>query len=47
MNDIVWAINPHRDRLSDLTQRMRWFTSDVFTARQIEFSFASLAHSRP
>ena len=40
MNDIVWAINPNRDHLSDLAQRMRRFASDVFTARDIEFSFA-------
>ena len=40
MNDIVWAINPKRDRLSDLTQRMRRFASDAFTVRDIEFSFS-------
>jgi signal transduction histidine kinase len=39
MSDIVWAINPRRDRLSDLVQRMREFAGDVFTAREIEFSF--------
>jgi ligand-binding sensor domain-containing protein/signal transduction histidine kinase len=39
MSDIVWAINPKRDRLSDLTQRMRRFASDLFTARQIAFTF--------
>jgi len=39
LNDIVWAINPRRDHLSDLTQRMRRFASDVFTARDIEFTF--------
>lgn len=39
MSDIVWAINPNRDRLSDLTQRMRRFSSDIFTARNIEFQF--------
>jgi signal transduction histidine kinase/ligand-binding sensor domain-containing protein len=39
MSDIVWAINPKRDRLRDLTQRMREFTSEVFTARDIEFRF--------
>ncbi|MGB7923329.1 MAG: two-component regulator propeller domain-containing protein [Pyrinomonadaceae bacterium] len=39
MSDIVWAINPQKDHLSDLTQRMRRFASDVFTARNIEFSF--------
>jgi len=39
MSDIVWAINPRRDRLGDLAQRMREFAGDVFTAREIEFSF--------
>jgi signal transduction histidine kinase len=39
MNDIVWAINPRRDRLADLSHRMRRFASDVFTARDIAFSF--------
>jgi two-component sensor histidine kinase len=41
MSDIVWAVNPKRDRLSDLTQRMRRHASDVFTAHDIEFSFAA------
>lgn len=39
MNDIVWAINPARDHLSDLSHRMRRFASDVFTARDLKFSF--------
>lgn len=39
MSDIVWAINPRRDHLSDLLQRMRRFASDVFTARHIAFNF--------
>ena len=39
MSDIVWAIKPERDHLGDLTQRMRHFASDVFTARGIEFRF--------
>ena len=39
MSDIVWAIDPRKDHLSDLTQRMRRFCSDVFTARQIAFEF--------
>src|SRR5262249_33310650 len=38
MSDIVWAINPHRDNLSELTHRMRRFASDTFTARNIEFN---------
>ncbi|MEP7272777.1 MAG: triple tyrosine motif-containing protein [Acidobacteriota bacterium] len=39
MSDIVWAINPDKDQLSDLVQRMRRFSSDLFTARRIEFRF--------
>jgi signal transduction histidine kinase/ligand-binding sensor domain-containing protein len=39
MRDIVWAINPKRDRLLDLTRRMRTFASDIFTSRHIEFRF--------
>jgi ligand-binding sensor domain-containing protein/two-component sensor histidine kinase len=39
MSDIVWAINPQRDHLSDLTQRMRRFASDILSARDIDFRF--------
>ena len=39
MRDIVWAINPKRDKLLDLTRRMRGFASDIFTSRDIEFQF--------
>jgi ligand-binding sensor domain-containing protein/two-component sensor histidine kinase len=39
MSDIVWAINPKRDSLLDLTRRMRRFAADAFTARDIAFSF--------
>ena len=39
MSDIVWAINPQRDHLRDLTQRMRRFASDVLSARGIAFEF--------
>ncbi len=41
MNDIVWALNPQRDRLSDLTHRLRRLASDVFTAREIDFEFTA------
>src|SRR5207253_3013310 len=41
MSDIVWAINPNKDHLRDLIQRMRRFASDLFTARQIEFTFTA------
>ena len=37
MSDIVWAINPQKDHLRDLTQRMRRFAADSFTARNIKF----------
>jgi PAS domain S-box-containing protein len=39
MSDIVWAINPQKDHLSDLTQRMRLFASDIFTGGNIKFRF--------
>ncbi len=39
MSDIVWAIDPHKDRLPDLLQRMRRFASDVLTSRNIDFEF--------
>jgi len=35
MGDIVWAINPAKDRLGDLTQRMRRFASDTLAPRNI------------
>jgi ligand-binding sensor domain-containing protein/two-component sensor histidine kinase len=39
MSDIVWSINPKRDTVGDLTQRMRIFASDVFPARHIALHF--------
>jgi PAS domain S-box-containing protein len=39
MSDVVWAINPQKDFLHDLVQRMRRFASDVFTTRGIKFEF--------
>jgi signal transduction histidine kinase/ligand-binding sensor domain-containing protein len=39
MSDIVWAITPSKDHLSDLVQRMRRFASDVLAARGISFRF--------
>lgn len=43
MSDIVWAINPQKDHLYDLTRRMRRFVSEVFPARGIEFRFRAPA----
>ncbi|MBS1808870.1 MAG: hypothetical protein JST84_11805 [Acidobacteria bacterium] len=39
MSDLVWAINPKRDQLSDLSQRMRRFASDTLTAKDIVLRF--------
>jgi signal transduction histidine kinase len=41
MSDIVWAINPKRDTLLDLIQRMRRFATEVLTPRGIEFRFSA------
>jgi ligand-binding sensor domain-containing protein/signal transduction histidine kinase len=38
MSDIVWAINPLQDHLSDLVRKMRRLTSDILPARNIEFN---------
>lgn len=38
MGDIVWAVNPRRDTLGDLIQRIRRFGSDVLSTRGIEFT---------
>lgn len=37
MSDIVWAIDPRKDHLPDLTQRMRRFARDVLSAKEIDF----------
>ncbi len=39
MSDIVWAINPQKDNLSDLTGRMRRFAADILTAGNIRFNW--------
>ena len=39
MSDIVWAINPQKDYLNDLVQRMRRFGSDVLSSRGVHFEF--------
>jgi ligand-binding sensor domain-containing protein/two-component sensor histidine kinase len=45
MSDIVWAINPKRDHLVDLTQRMRRFVNDVLEAADIEVTFTAPQHA--
>jgi signal transduction histidine kinase len=46
MSDIVWAVNPQRDHLSDLTYRMRRFAEDLLDARDIEFTFKVPPHEK-
>jgi signal transduction histidine kinase len=41
MSDIVWAINPARDSLLDLTRRMRQHADEIFTLRGIELRFSA------
>ncbi len=40
IGDIVWAIQPHKDHLSDLKQRMRRFAADVLSARNVEMHWS-------
>lgn len=46
MGDIVWAINPERDSLLDLTRRMRQHAEEIFERREIDLEFNATAHSR-
>jgi len=39
MGDIVWAIDPQKDRVANLTQRMRRFAEDLAGARGIALEF--------
>ena len=39
MSDIVWVVNPNKDRIGDLTQRMRRVADDAFTAANVAFRF--------
>jgi ligand-binding sensor domain-containing protein/two-component sensor histidine kinase len=41
MSDIVWAINPKRDHLLDLIQRMRRVASEVLAGGKIECEFSA------
>jgi len=39
LGDTVWAIDPRKDRLQDLIQRMRRFAGDLLVERQIDLLF--------
>jgi ligand-binding sensor domain-containing protein/signal transduction histidine kinase len=43
MSDIVWAINPKRESLLDLTRRMREHADELFTQRAIQLRFTAPA----
>ncbi len=45
MSDIVWAINPQRDSLIDLTSKMRRHAEEVFPLRGIELKFITPDHA--
>ena len=40
MSDIVWMINPNKDQLRDLLQRLRRFAGETLTPRHIDVKFA-------
>jgi signal transduction histidine kinase len=46
MGDIVWAIQPRNDHLSNLQQRMRRFAADVLSARNIGMHWSVSDSSR-
>lgn len=46
ISDIVWAIQPHKDHLSDLKQRMRRFAADVLSARNVEMHWSDTGSGR-
>ena len=43
MSELVWAINPQRDSLADLSQRMRRVASDLLPGRGIALTFRAPA----
>ena len=43
MSDIVWTVNPNRDRLGDLTQRMRRVADEACSAANIALVFVTPA----
>ena len=41
ISDIVWAVNPKKDHLQDLTRRMRLFADEAFFIHNIELQFSA------
>ena len=46
MSDIVWAINPAKDHLSDLSQRMRRVAADLLSPKGVAVHFSSREEDR-
>jgi ligand-binding sensor domain-containing protein/signal transduction histidine kinase len=46
IGDIVWAIQPHKDHLSDLKQRMHRFAADVLSTRNVEMHWSVTGSGR-
>lgn len=46
LGDVVWAIQPDKDHLSDLSQRMRRFAADVFSTGNVEMHWSATAPER-
>ncbi len=46
MSDLVWSISPRKDRLHDLTGRMREVASDLLIPRNIRFELVPLRGER-
>ncbi|MDQ6760636.1 MAG: ATP-binding protein [Acidobacteriota bacterium] len=40
ISDIVWAIQPHKDHLSDLEKRMRRFAAETLSARNVDMQLS-------
>jgi len=39
IGDIIWTVNPQRDSLRELVQRVRYFATEICTARDIDLKF--------
>jgi signal transduction histidine kinase/streptogramin lyase len=46
IGDVVWAIQPDKDHLSDLRQRMRRFAADVFSTGNVEMHWSATGPER-
>ncbi|HEX5474628.1 MAG TPA: two-component regulator propeller domain-containing protein [Vicinamibacterales bacterium] len=47
MSDIVWAVNPSHDRLTDLVRRMRLQAEELFAGRDVALSFRAPEDTDP